>query len=428
MLASAVAMADGSGDAVLDGFIREALERNPGIRAMTHRVAASQAALRQARSARLPRLGASATYMITDNAPQAFMMKLNQRQLDMSAPGFDFNAPDDTENIRLSLGVKYRLYDGARGARIGGAGVGGQITAAQEQAVRNTLVHEVTRGYYQVLAAQAFVTVQTAALASLEESLRVAGERFASGSAVRTDVLNLEVQTAQARENLIRARNGVQLAIAALNTAIGHEAVSEAGLPTPVLKPVAPVPVPADAEHARPEMRIGELEAQSAVWMLKAARRERGPVLNAFGSTDWDSEDLSDTERSYTAGVALEWEWFSGFEKGAKVDEARQLLQAAEAGRDQVRRELALDRRQATLALEEAWARLQVTSQAVGSAEEALRITRAQYTEGAAEISVLLVAELGLTETRMRDTAAMYDYQIARSNLARATGQLAKRY
>ena len=429
LLACAVVLADGSGDGVLDGFIRESLDRNPGVRAMTHRVAASQAAVRQARSAWLPRLGASASYMITDNAPQAFMMKLNQRQLDMSDPGFDFNAPDDTENVRLSLGLKYRLYDGARAARIGGAGIGGQIAAAQEQAVRNTLVHEVTRGYYQVLEAQAFVAVQTAALASLEESLRVAGERYASGSAVRTDVLNLEVQTAQARENLIRARNGVQLAIAALNTAIGYETVSEAGLPTPVLQPVAPAPVPADADLARrPEMRIGELEAQAAAWGLKAVRRERGPVLNAFGSSDWDSEDLSDTERSYTAGVALEWEWFSGFEKGAKVEEARQLVQAAESGRDQMRRALALDLRQATLALEEAWARLQVTSQAVGSAEEALRITRAQYTEGAAEISVLLVAELGLTETRMRDTAAMYDYQIARSNVDRATGRLATRY
>lgn len=428
MLACAVALADDGGDAALDGFIRAALERNPGIRAMTHRVAASQAALRQARSARLPRLGASAAYTLTDNAPQAFMMKLNQRQLDMREPGFDFNQPGDTENVRLSLGVKYRLYDGARGARIGGAGIGGQIAAAQEQALRNALVHEVTRGYYQVLQAQAFVAVQTAALTSLEESLRVAGERFTSGSAVKTDVLNLEVQTAQARENLIRARNGVQLAIAALNTAIGDEAVSEAGLSTPALQPVAPAAVPADAELARPEMRIGDLQAKAAAWMLKAARRERGPVLNAFGSSDWDSEDLSDTESSYTAGLALEWEWFSGFEKGAKVDEARQLLQAAEAGREQVRRELALERRQATLALEEAWARLQVTSQAIASAEEALRITRAQYTEGAAEISVLLVAELGLTETRMRDTAAMYDYQIAKSNLARAMGLLATRY
>jgi len=427
MLAFPVAWA-GSDDAVLDGFIREALSGNPGVRAMSHRVAASRAALRQARSAWLPRLSATAAYMITDNAPQAFMMALNQRRLDTRDPGFDFNSPDDTENIRLSLGMKYRLYDGARGARISGAGIGGQIAAAQEQAVRNTLVHEVTRGYYQVLEAQAFVAVQTAALASLEESLRVARERFASGSAVKTDVLNLDVQTAQARENLIRARNGVWLAIAALNTAIGHETVSEAGLPTPALSPVAPAIVSADADLARPEMRIGELEAQAAAWMLKAARRARGPVLNAFGSADWDSEDLSDPERSYMAGVALEWEWFAGFEQAGKVEEARQLLLAAEAGRERVRRELALDLRQATLALEEAWARLQVTSQAVGSAEEALRITRAQYTEGAAEISVLLVAELGLTETRMRDTAAMYDYQIAKSNLDRATGRLAARY
>lgn len=429
LLACSVSMADGVDDDVLDGFIRAALEKNPGVRAMTYRVEASRAAWRRVRSAWLPRLDASASYMVTDNPPQAFMMNLNQRSLDMGSPGFDFNEPDDTANVRLSLGAKYRLYDGARGARIGGAAVASQIAAAREAAVRNTLVHEVTRGYYRILEAQAFVAVQTAALTSLEESLRVAGERFDSGSAVKTDVLNLEVKTAQARENLIRARNGVQLAIAALNTAIGDTLVDEAGLQTPSLAPVKPAGMPSgDADAVRPEMRASELEVAAAAWELKAAQRSRGPVLNAFGSVDWDSEDLGDPERSYMGGVALEWEWFSGFESRARVDEARLFVQAAEAAREQLRHELALDQRQASLGLEEAWARLQVTSQAVGSAEEALRITREQYKEGAAEIAVLLVAELGLTETRMRDTAAMYDYQIAKSNRDRALGRLAKGY
>ncbi len=71
----------------------------------------------------------------------------------------------------------------------------------------------MTYGYYSVLQAQAFVLVQEESLTSLEENLRVARERFNTGSAVKTDVLNLEVKLAQAREDVIRASNGLQLAI-----------------------------------------------------------------------------------------------------------------------------------------------------------------------------------------------------------------------
>ncbi len=410
-------------DDTLQGFVHAALQQNPGLRAMTARTAAAQAASRQARSAYLPRLNASTAYTVTDNAPQAFMMTLHQRRLDMSDPSFNLNDPGETGNIRFSMGANYRLYDGARGARTAAAGLAARMAAVQEQAARHALVHEVTRAYYHLLEAQAFVMVQTEALTSLEESLRVAGERFASGSAFKTDVLNLDVQTAQARENLIRARNGVRLAVAALNTAIGAERVPESGLPAPLLTQDVPPPAdPAPGPEGRPELVISALQVRMAAEQLKAVRRERGPVLNAFGSLDWDSEDLRDPEQSYLAGAALEWEWFSGFETSARMAAAEAQFSVAEAEREQWQDALMLEWKQASLGVQEAWARLQVTSQAISSAEEALRITRARYQEGAAEIAVLLVAELGLTETRMRETSARYDYRIALSNLARASG------
>ncbi len=420
----------GAEDAVLDGLVNKALEENPGVQAVMHRAAAARQVHWQARSAYLPRLSASAMYTVTDNPPQSFMMMLNQQRLDMADPAFDLNTPDDTGNIRFSIGAKYRLYDGARGPRTAAAGRGVQLAALRYQAACNLLIHEVTRGYYQVLQAQAFVAIQTAALTSLEESLRVARARFDSGSAVMTDVLNLEVQTAQARENVIRARNGVQMAIAALNTSVGCLVVDTDGLTLP--DPVAPDTekpfVETERIQDRPEFGIAEAQVDIARQMLDATRLDRGLSLNAFGHVDWDSERLRDQEQSYLAGVLFEWEWFSGFEQAGKKGEAEQMLHAAARRREQIFNELALEVKQAGLDVEEAWARLQVTSRAVGSAEEALRITRAQYTEGAVEIAMLLVADLGLTETRMRDTTALYDYRIACSNLDRATGALVQRY
>jgi len=413
-------------DPMLESLVRTAWQANPGLHATVHRAEAAQGALRQARSAYYPRFHAAVGYTVTDNPPQAFMMALNQRQLDMRAPAFDPNATDDMANFRFTVGARYRLYDGTRGPHAAAAGLAERIAFEHLRAARNALAHAVTRGYYEVLEAQAFAAVQAAALESLQESLRAARERFESGSAVKPDVLNLEVQVAQASENLIRARNGVQLAIAALNTAVGETVVPDTGLPEPEPDALAQDEHTAiDGIHGRAEYAAARLQSEAAGRLLAAARHGRGPVLDAFGSVDWDSEDLDRQDRSYMAGVRLEWEFFSGFEAGGKVSEAEARRAEAEAGREHVRQALELDLKQARLTLEEARARLDVTARAVDSADESLRITRARYREGATDIATLLVAELGLTETRMRETAARYDYRIAHSNLARAGGVLA---
>ena len=265
----------------------------------------------------------------------------------------------------------------------------------------------------------------------LEESLRVARERFEAGSAVKTDVLNLEVQAAQAREDLIRARNGGKLAIAALNMAIGRDIVPDTGIAAPDQLPASPMPVSMEGDSAvktRAEFHLAELMVRIRELTYKKSKRERGPVVNAFGSFDWDGEDLSEQEESYLAGIAMEWEWFSGFQDQGAVDQARDEWRAAEQEPDQIRNQLLLDLRQAVLEAQAAQERLGVMRKSVSSAEEALRITRERYKEGSSDITVLLMSEVGLTATRTRDTAATYDYQVALSNMDRARGALATRY
>ena len=87
---------------------------------------------------------------------------------------------------------------------------------------------------------------------------------------------------------------------------------------------------------------------------------------------------------------------------------------------------LRLDLKQAQLESGEAWERLEVTQRSVASAEEALRITSERYRQGAADVTDLLTAQVGLTATRSRSTAAYYDLLVAQSNLKRARGELVK--
>lgn len=412
----------------LEMCIRTALDKNPETEAALSRVEAARAVMKQAESAYYPWVTLAGSYLRTDNPPQAFMMNLNQRKASLQS---DFNNPGDTGDTRLSAGAKYRLFDGGRrGAERGMAKSGMAAAGAELAAVQNELIYQVTRGYYGVLQAAAFREVQQETVQSLEASLRVAGERFAAGSVVKTDVLNLDVKLAQAREDLIHAGHGLQLAIVALNTAIGEDLVGDEGLgKAPEMKaPSMFRPAPDSAVDNRPELSALQHFVASREAAYTKAIRDYVPVVNAFGELDWDSAGVSDFQSSYTAGIVAEWDVFSGFRTLQSVRETRAALAVAQAELASARNRLRLDLKQANLQALDARERIDVTAKSVESAEESLRITSERYQKGSADITELLTAQVGLTGIRTRDVSAHYDYLTALANVDRAQGELIKKY
>ena len=412
----------------LNRCVAEALRLNPGLQATVSRLEAAKAAEKAVSSAYYPQLGLSSTWARTDNPPQAFFMALNQRRASLQK---DFNNPEDTDNIRGSVGAQWRLFDsGRRDAERRSARDGSDAARHLTDAARNELAHQVTRAYYGILQSRAFVGVQQETVNSIGESLRVAQERVKAGAAIKTDVLNLEVEQSQAEEELIRARNGLQLAVAALNTAVGQDLLDPAQVGD-----LADVPVQADralqgAEgiDSRPELGAAASQSRAMEAMVERARREYMPVVNLFGSVDWDSDRLSDFEQSYLAGATAEVNVFDGFRARSEVSRARANVAAARAEESSLHAALRLDLTQAVLSEQEAWDRLEVSGKSLASAEEALRITRERYQAGAADITELMTAQVGLTATRSRQISARYDSLTARSNVARARGELGKKF
>lgn len=424
---SAIAGAEPAVD--VESCVRAALANNPDLAALQARVAAAKASVAQAQAAYYPQVGAGANYARTDNPPQAFMMSLNQRTLNMTDPAFNPNEPEATENTRLSINARYLLYDGGRRGAMQASATSSELAVrAQASAARNALVHEVRRAWYGVRQASALVRLGEETLASMEENLRVARERLQAGQALQTDVLNLEVSRAEAEEQLIRARNGLELAGMALNTAIGQDFVTVSGV-LAVHMPGDPA-LPALDESSveqRPELLAARAAVQAQESQYHLARRGYAPQVTAFGSVDWDSKVDSDFQESYFAGVGAEWEVFTGFRRGASVAAAQQGLLAARAELESLRNKLMLDYRSATLAAREAAQRLDVARRSRESADEALRITRARYSEGSADVTELLTAQNGLTATRTREESARYDLWTAISNIERAGGKLGEK-
>lgn len=408
----------------LDGCLKAAAQANPDLQTARHRLDAARAALREATSAYYPQVGLSGNWARTDNPPQAFFMSLNQRQASLQK---DFNQPEDTDNVRGSAVVQWRLFDSGRreadrrGAREGAAAAGQMLAAA-----RNDLAYQVTRAYYGVLKARAWVDVRMEEVASIEGNRRVAEERVKAGSAMRTDVLNLDVQLSQAHEELIRARNGLQLAVAALNTAVGKDVLAPsdvAALDSGLSRIPAPGQ-PAREIERRPELMAAAAQVSALDAMADRTRRDYLPTLSAMGSMDWDSDALDNFERSYFVGAVAEMNLFDGFRTRAGLSRARANAMAARAEQEKLRQALRFDLEQAALGEQEAWERLGTAGKGLDSAAEALRLTSERYRQGAADITELVMAQVGLTATRSRQLAAQYDYLLARANVARATGEL----
>jgi len=148
------------------------------------------------------------------------------------------------------------------------------------------------------------------------------------------------------------------------------------------------------------------------------------PVVNAFASYDWDTDYHADPQGSYMVGVNARWDLFTGFRRPSAIAQKKAKWRASQRDQEKVGANLRLDLKQAYLRSVEAFKRLSVVKKSVESAEEALRITSERYKEGAANITELLTAQVGLTAMRTRKVAACYDYLTAMSNVRRAQGEL----
>ena len=416
---AALVLAAGASPAAEPWTLERALDfsltNSPDAHLARERVAAARAALEQADSAFWPRLQFQSSYTRTDNPMLVFGSILNQRSYRSS---LDFNDVPDIDDLNTHGIVTLPLYAGGRNvAEHAAARAGAQAAREDAQAVRNALAFEVTRGFCTVLKTRQFILAAESGVRNYETNLAIARHRFNAGSLLKTDLLDIEVRLAQAQEDLVRARAAHRLSIRILRNLLGIESgeflVSDSA-------PSAEVPESGDFS-SRPELAAarGREEAAEAQW--QAARSGYLPRVNAFGGVEYDYGFRTEGDgKSYTAGLALQWDLWDGLLTRGKTREARADLDAAREQTRKVRLALDLEVEQARLDLGQATERLGVTEKAVAQAAESADLTRARFEQGLALSTQLFDAETALTTARVRLAEAQADRRIAVAALRKA--------
>ena len=399
----------------LERALQQALSGNPDARLAQQRIVAAQAGLDQANAAFWPRVQLQSSYGATDNPMLAFGSILNQRAYNSS---LNFNDVPTVDDFNARGLVTVPLYAGGKNTATRKAASANTEAAKQDNAaVQNALGYEVARAFYTVLKSRQFIRAAEAGVNSFEANLAVAKKRLDGGTLLKSGVLDIEVRLAQAREDLVRARNSNALATRALRNLLGIETGEFEVADT---APQTRAPDSGDFS-GRPELTAAGHRERAAQEQVTAAKGSYLPRVSAFGSLDYDyGWKYENGGGSYTAGALMQWDVWDGKLTRAKVREANANLESSREERRKLRLALDLEVEQARLELKAANERLSVTDQAVAQATESASLTRARFEQEMALPKDTIDAETALVAARVRRAEAEADRQIATAAVRKA--------
>jgi outer membrane protein TolC len=396
----------------VDAAVGIALDRNPVTRAAAEGVRVAEEAAGEARAPYYPTLSVGASYARWET--HAF---LPEGLVGSTIP----STIGPTDDWTAAFMGRYTLYDSGRRAADLRTALAYQRVAEHEAArVRQDLALEVRRAFYALVGARDGERVADTNLARAEEHLRLARERRAAGAVSGGDVVQAQVQVAEARLARVRVQSLVQQARGALNTAMG----------LPVATPIetdsqeAPVAPPdaidvssglARALTDRPVIEAAVQRALAATEAVSAAHSAFGPRIAAEWSAGLRDSEFFPTDRDWRAGVSVTWSLFDGFAK-------RHRLAGGRAARARDEAEVERTRQMVQAEVWSAHAKLREAHEAIGAAEvlirdadENVRIARERYRVGAGTVNELLDAQAALARADAVRAQAEWDSRTARA-------------
>ncbi|MDR5695294.1 MAG: TolC family protein [Armatimonadota bacterium] len=398
-----------------------ALQQNLQVRFAAFEVAIARAQLEQAKAGKAVQVTGSASYTrINERAPTTISVTSGGMSITVQLPP----PPVDTGELRVSL--QYPLFTGGRlEAQIALAEANVKGAEATLQRTVQQVLFQVKQAYYQLLLARASRRAAERILAQAEENLRVARVRVQAGVAPQFDVLQAEVNLANARQGVVRALNSMVLARQAL------AALLNIPLDT-LLEPqdelgITPFSVPLEelinrALRQRPELAELSARRAAAEAALELARSGARPNLALQGAYFLSGTSLQNLTSNWQVILALTLNLFDGGLTKARIQEAEERLRQLQVAESQQRQAIELEVRQSYLTLQSAVAELEASGKAVEQALEALRIANVRYQAGVSAQLEVIAAQAALAQAEVNRVQALFNYNLALAQLERAVG------
>ena len=417
--------------------IELAVRQNPEILKQKQEIERTRGQMIEVRAEALPHAAIASSYNQQD--PSLLEATVNRRasgRTSQATTGQSFGTTtsfiQQPKSWRVAVEGRQLLYGGGKvGAALRAAHGAQESTFFLLRETVDSVIAETRRKFYDVLLNHALIKVQEESVELLESQLKDQQNRFEAGTVPRFNVLQAEVALANARPDLIRARNTHHLSQIALSKTLGLN--YQPG--RPAIEAVGDLPVDdrkinlskavETAKQRRPLLKAQRQQILIEVEDVKIALAGYQPRLELNGGYELRnsrlSHNLDDTVNGWFFGVTGNWNIFDGLETHGKTMQARAKLETAKINYDDSVRQVEVEVQQAVDNWQQAKETVQSQEKSVEQALEAVRLARERLEAGAGTQLDSLNAQVSLSKARAIELQAHHDYNAAIADFERVT-------
>lgn len=415
----------------LQRAIEVALTHHPALLAAQSRVDAAQEEVGVARAGLLPHLTGAASYLRATNNGIGDTAYL-------PAPGVTRNVAEGHGANKLGLSNTFDSYLGSLGAYqflldfgrrrgfVSQRNAEADAERARLQLIELDLVFQVTKAYFDLLAAKEKVRVFEKAIEQRTQQLHRAQLKARAGLVSEIDPYTAQAELARAQLSLTDARNAVATTKVVLDNAMG---IGLAGAEYTQADPLTREGVSGSLETyleralaQRPDLRMLEDQARAAGAEIKQYQSDYWPTLGAAGGINVRGQTAT-PGTNYYAGVVITWPLFNGFLTEHELAAARFRQDAVRQSIEDLRQRIVLEVKSAFLNCQASLQRIEWADRSLTASRAELAVAEKRYASGLGSIIELTEAERRFTEDEATLVQALADLSIDKGMLARNIGE-----
>lgn len=403
----------------LHDAVEMALKQNPQVQIAALNLAESQKDSAVAFSALLP----EADFNVSDRA-----MRTNLRaNLGFAVPGFPDHAGPfqvfqtgstfSTPILDLSL---WRKWQASRK----------NITSTDEQrvSIREQVVLLVVSQYLSSLRASAEVQAAQSRVSLAQALYDQSSDLEKHGAATSVDTLRANVELQNEKQRLLESQTNEKIALYGLSKLLDLDPQQAIELDdTQNFSKITNESVEADlaaAYKARPEMKALLAEQQSLHYQKSATSDSRLPALRFDGNYEQQGLSSSSVIPTYVYQASVNFPLFTGGRIRAELAREKLELEKNSQRITDERNQIALEVQSAAAQEDAAKNEVEVANLGVELAQQEVSQARDRFQAGVADNIEVISAQDALARANDNQISALYRYNQARADLARATGQI----
>lgn len=412
----------------LDDAIVSALDRNRDITVARFEVDKADAAAKEALGYALPSVDVSGNFTRNLKQPVFFFPNVQTGQPEPVTVGQKnaFSATAELSQVIFNAAV----FTGVGSART-------WQYAAREQYKSKVveIVTKVRQAYYAALFARSQWELSQQSLANAEDNQRNVQSLLSEGQVAEFDALRAEVRADNLRPQVLQAERNYGDALNVLKVLLGVDIGADLALTGNLEYANEAVPTLGELrEKVRANnyaLKAMALQNSFTKELIAVKEADYLPTVSLFGNYTYQgqADDFAfTTVSSAAAGVRFAFSLYKGGQTDARVEQARVDYQRVEQQREMLEQNLQEQVVSIAGQMESARKRVDALQRTVEQAQRGNDIAKARYASGAGTQLEIGDTELALYQAQINRLQAIYDFLVAKAQLAHVLGELDEQY